>query len=65
LHLDCNGYIEDDVKQNNEQKETWKKVKNQDSMGQTNFLLCTLPFIPYALLATWVHVAGPPKIWEK
>jgi hypothetical protein len=36
--------------QNHEQKE---KVKNQDSMHKTNFFLSTLPFNPWAVLATW------------
>jgi hypothetical protein len=34
--------------QNREQKK-WKKEKNQDSMGKTNFFLCTLPFSPWAV----------------
>jgi hypothetical protein len=48
--------------QNHEQK---KKVKNQDSMGKTNFFLSTLPFSPRAVLATWLHVGTPQKIQEK
>jgi hypothetical protein len=31
--------------QNHEQKKKAKKVKNQDSMGQTNFFLSTLPHL--------------------
>jgi hypothetical protein len=42
-----------------------KKVKNQDSMGKTNFFLSTLPFSPWAVLATWLHVGVPQKIQEK
>jgi hypothetical protein len=40
----------------------WTKVKNQDSMGKTNFFLSTMPFNPWAVLATWLHVAAPQKI---
>jgi hypothetical protein len=41
---------------NHEQK---KKVKNQDSMGKTNFFSTTLPFSPWAALATWLHIGAP------
>jgi hypothetical protein len=44
-----------------------KKVKNQDSMGKTNFFLSTLPslpFSPWAISATWLHVGAPHKIQE-
>jgi hypothetical protein len=43
-------------------KEKWKKVKNQDSIGKTNFFLSTMPFSPWAVLATWLHVGAPHKI---
>jgi hypothetical protein len=43
----------------------WKKVKNQDPMGKTNFFLSTLPFSPWGVLATWLHVGAPQKIHEK
>jgi hypothetical protein len=33
-----------------------KKVKNQDFMDKTNYFLETLPFSPWAVLATWLHV---------
>jgi hypothetical protein len=46
-------------------KKKWKKVKNQDFMGKTNFLLTTLPFSPWAVSATWLHVGAPKKIHEK
>jgi CMP-2-keto-3-deoxyoctulosonic acid synthetase len=36
-----------------------KKVKNQDFMGKTNYFLRTLPFNPWAVLATWLHVGAP------
>jgi hypothetical protein len=31
-------------------------MKNQDSMGKSNFFLSTLPFSSWAILATWLHV---------
>jgi hypothetical protein len=42
-----------------------KSEKNQDSMGKINFFLSTLPFSPWAVLATWLHVGAPHKIHEK
>jgi hypothetical protein len=47
---------------NHEQK---RKVKNQDFMGKTNYFLSTLPFSPWAVLATWLYVGAPQKIQEK
>jgi hypothetical protein len=38
-----------------------KKVKNQDSIGKTNFFFRTLPCSPWAVLATWLHVGAPQK----
>jgi hypothetical protein len=46
-------------------KQNWKKVKNQDSMGKTNFLFSYLPFSPWVVLATWLHVGVPQKIQIK
>jgi hypothetical protein len=46
-------------------KKKWKKVKNQDSMGKTNFFLSTLSFSPWAILATWLHVGAPQKIIQE
>jgi hypothetical protein len=46
-------------------KKSLKKVKNQDFMGKTNFCFSTLPFSPWAILATWLHVGAPKKILEK
>jgi hypothetical protein len=43
-------------------KQNWRKVKNQDSMGKTNFFVSTLPFNPWAIFATWLHVGVPQKI---
>jgi hypothetical protein len=34
-------------------------------MGKTNFFLSTMPFSPWAILATWLHVGAPQKIQEK
>ena len=40
-HLDYNGHIEGDTIHNHEKKKKkkWNKVKNQDSMGKTNFFI--------------------------
>jgi hypothetical protein len=46
-------------------KKSEKKVKNQDFMGKTNFFLSSMPFTPWALLATWLHVGALQKIQEK
>jgi hypothetical protein len=51
--------------QNHEQKKRVKKVNNQDFMSKTNYFLSTLPFSPWAVLATWLHVGAPHKIQEK
>jgi hypothetical protein len=63
-HLDHNGHIEGDIMQNLEQKKKWKKMKNQDSNGKRNFFHSTMPFSPWAVLATWLHVGVPQKIQE-
>jgi hypothetical protein len=60
-HSDRIGHIEGDVMQNHEPK---KEVKNQNFMGKTNFFLSTLPFSPWAVSATWLHVGAPQKIHE-
>jgi hypothetical protein len=39
-------------KKRKKKKKSEKKVNNQDSMGKTNFFLSTLPFNPWAILAT-------------
>jgi hypothetical protein len=43
-------------------KEGEKKMKNQDFMGKTDFFLSTLPFSPWAVSATWLHIRAPQKI---
>jgi hypothetical protein len=40
-------------------KKKWKKVKNQDFMGKTNYFVRTLPFSPWAVSATCLHVGAP------
>jgi hypothetical protein len=42
-----------------------KKVKNQDFMGKINYFLRILPFNPWAVSDTWLHVGAPQKIQEK
>jgi hypothetical protein len=37
-------------------KKKMKKMKIQDSMGKANFFFSTLPFNPWVVLATWLHV---------
>jgi hypothetical protein len=39
--------------------------KNQDSMGKTNFFFSTVPFSPWAVLATWLHVGVPLEYTQK
>jgi hypothetical protein len=64
-HLDCTGHNEGDIMQNHVQQEKVKKVKNQDSMGKTNFFLSTMSFSLCAIWSTWLHVGAPQKIQEK
>jgi hypothetical protein len=45
--------------QNHEKKKKWKKVKSQDFMGKTKTILSTLPFNPWAVSATRLHVGAP------
>jgi hypothetical protein len=40
-------------------KKRVKKVKNQDFMGKINYFLRTLPFSPWAVSVTWLHVEAP------
>jgi hypothetical protein len=37
----------------------WKEVKNQDFKGKTKYFLRILPFSPWAVSATWLHVGAP------
>jgi hypothetical protein len=45
-------------------KKEVKKVRNQEFMGKTKKNLSTLPFSPWVVLATWLHVGAPQKIQE-
>jgi hypothetical protein len=40
-------------------------VKNQDFMGKKNFFSKNMPFSPWAVSVTWLHVGAPQKIQEK
>jgi hypothetical protein len=42
-----------------------KKWKIQDSMDKTNLSFGTLPFSPWAILATWLHLEALQKTQEK
>jgi hypothetical protein len=42
-------------------KKDLKKITIQDSIGKTNLFFVTLPFIPCAVLAMWLHVGTPQK----
>jgi hypothetical protein len=57
-HSDRSGNIDGNVMENHEQKKSEKKVKNQDFMGKTNYSLRTLPFSPWVVSATWLHVGA-------
>jgi hypothetical protein len=61
-HSYHSSHVEDDIMQNHEQNKKVKKVKNQDSIGKTNFFLSTMPFSPWAASATWLHVGASHKI---
>jgi hypothetical protein len=45
--------------QNHEHKKKKIKVKNQDFMDKPNYFFRTLPFSPWAVSATWLHVGAP------
>jgi hypothetical protein len=34
-------------------------------MDKTNFFFGPLPFSPWAILATWLHLGAPQKLQEK
>jgi hypothetical protein len=36
-------------------------VKNQDFMGKPNFFFSTMPFSPWVVLPTWLHVGAPQE----
>jgi hypothetical protein len=39
-----------------------EEVKNQDFMSKTNYFLRTLPFSPWAVSTTWLHVGAYMKM---
>jgi hypothetical protein len=64
-HLDRNGHTEGDIMQNHVQIEKVKKSEKPNFYGQNKLFLSTLPFSPWAVLATWLHAEAPQKIQEK
>jgi hypothetical protein len=46
-------------------KKNVKKSEKSRFYGKTNFFLSTLPFSPWVVLATWLHVGAPHKIQGK
>jgi hypothetical protein len=42
-----------------------RRSEKPNSMGKTNFFLSILPFSPWEISATWLHVGTPKKIQEK
>jgi hypothetical protein len=48
--------------QNLEQKRKSEKSEKPRFYGQNKFFFSTLPFNPWAILATWLHVGAPHKI---
>jgi hypothetical protein len=34
-------------------------MKNEDFMGKANYFLRTMPFSPWTVSATWLHVGAP------
>jgi hypothetical protein len=42
-------------------KKKWKKVENQVFMDKKIYFLSTLPFSPWAVSATWLHVGALRK----
>jgi hypothetical protein len=48
--------------QNYVQKEKVKKIEKPRFYSKANFFLSTLPFYPWAISATWLHVGAPHKI---
>jgi hypothetical protein len=45
-------------------KQKFFKMKIQDSTNKTNFFFETLPFSPWAMLATWLHPGALQKLQE-
>jgi hypothetical protein len=51
--------------QNHEQKKKVEKSGKPRFYGQNELFLRTLPFNPWEVSATWLHVGAPQKIHEK
>jgi hypothetical protein len=58
-HSDRSSHIEDEIMQIHGKKKSEKSEKSNKK------ILSTLPFNPWAVLATWLHVGAPQKIQEK
>ena len=59
-HSNHNGHIEGDIMQNHAQKTKWKKWKPKILQAKQDSI-STLPFSPWAVLATWLHVGSPSE----
>jgi hypothetical protein len=46
-------------------KKKCEKSEKPRFYGQNKLLFSTLPFSPWVVLATWLHVGTPLKIQEK
>jgi hypothetical protein len=60
-----NFTFEDNIMENHKQRKEKKNVKNEDSMGKSNFFLSTMPFNLWVVLATWLHIGALQQIHEK
>jgi hypothetical protein len=58
-YSDRSGHIEGDIMLNHEQKREVKKSEKPRFYGQNKLFLRTLPFSPWAVSATWLHVGAP------
>jgi hypothetical protein len=43
----------------------WEKSEKPRFMGKIIFFLRTMPFSPWRVLVTWLHVGTPQKIHDK
>jgi hypothetical protein len=57
-HSYHSGHIDGDIIQNHEQKREVKISGKPRFYGQHKLFLSTLPFSPWAVSATWLHVGG-------
>jgi hypothetical protein len=61
-HSDHSGHIEGDIMQNHEKEKKVKKGEKPRFYGQNRLFFenpAALPFSPWAVLATWLHVGAP------